>query len=190
MGKKVKPTKAFKKFFHHLTLGTISDKQERETFTAVAILQQLNATFRGLNITNIIKIAHDDIDFYHDRDGKKDDLKEALDTYEIEVNEAMSIHFQQLKLVLEHEDNDFKYLIEVEINRDHEVGVYPIVIKVSGLFKEFSHGNLKNKINNLVSSQKVFDEFRDTKVKVFDYFLNRIKLKLKKKLKPMILNLL
>ena len=68
--KKVKPTKDFKKFFHHLTLGTISDKQERETFTAVAILQQLNATFRGLNITNIIKIARDDIDFYHDRDGK------------------------------------------------------------------------------------------------------------------------
>ena len=55
--KKVKPTKAFKKFLHHLTLGGVSDKEERETFTAVAILQQLNATFRSLGINNIIKLT-------------------------------------------------------------------------------------------------------------------------------------
>jgi len=66
--KKIKPTKAFKKFLHQLTLGAVSDKEERETFTAVAILQQLNASFRNLGINNIIKISHDDIDFYHDKE--------------------------------------------------------------------------------------------------------------------------
>ncbi|WP_431167460.1 hypothetical protein [Tenacibaculum halocynthiae] len=178
--KKVKPTKAFKKFFHHLTLGVISDKEERETFTAVAILQQLNATFRSLKINNIIKISHDDIDFYHDKDGKENDLKHALDKYEIEINDAMSIHFKQLKLVLEHKDFDFKYLIEIEINRDHKIGVFPLVIKISGLFKELESGNPNKTISQATSSQLKFDQFKEKKTSRFDYFLNKIKLELKK----------
>ena len=45
---KVKPTKAFKKLLYSLTNGIISDKEERETFNAIAILQQINATLRNL----------------------------------------------------------------------------------------------------------------------------------------------
>ena len=37
---KVKPTKAFKKILYYLTAGGLSDKEEVETFTAIAVLQQ------------------------------------------------------------------------------------------------------------------------------------------------------
>ena len=61
---KVKPTKAFKRMLYHLTKGGISEKEERETFTAISILQQLNKAFIQQGITNVIRLSHDDIDFY------------------------------------------------------------------------------------------------------------------------------
>ena len=120
---KIKPTKAFRKLLFSLTNGVVADKEEIETFNAISILQQINATFRSLGITNIIKISHDDIIFYLDEEGKENDLKYALDKYEIEINEAMSVHFKTLELVLEHEDDNFKYLIEILINKNHKVGI-------------------------------------------------------------------
>ena len=178
--KKIKPTKAFKKFLYHLTLGNISNKEEQETFTAVAILQQLNATFRSLHINNIIKISHDDIDFYHDKDGLENDLKQALDEYEIQVDESMSVHFQKLTMVLEHIDNDFKYLIEICINKNHSVGDYPIEIKITGLFTEFNTTKVDTGISEITKDQATFDSFKNSKINTFEYFINQFKLELKK----------
>jgi len=180
--KYVKPTKAFRKFLHSITLGTVSDKEERETFTAVGILQQINASFRNLGVTNIIKISHDKIDFYHDKEGKENDLKLALDKYEIEVNEAMSVNFSQLNLVLEHSDETFKYLFEITINRDHKIGVYPIEIKVSGLLNRFTKENAKAEIKNTVQNQDVFDSFVKQNSEKFEHFLNEIKFEIKRQI--------
>ena len=179
---KIKPTKAFKKFLYHLTLGAISKKEERETFTAVAILQQINAALQAKGIDNIIKISHDDIDFYHDKEGKANDLKLAMDKYEIQINESMAVHFKQLQLVLEHEDINFKYLLEVYVNRDHEVGVYPIEIKVSALLKDFKSEQKTDKINTIVKNQETFEAFKTKKLIDFEYFLEELKLELKKQI--------
>ncbi|WP_103069890.1 hypothetical protein [Aquimarina sediminis] len=179
----VKPTKAFRKLLHSLTFGAVSDKQERETFTAVGILQQINASLRNLGINNIIKISHDDIDFYHDKEGKENDLKLALDKYEIEVNEAMSIHFSQLNLILEHQDDNFKYLFEIVINREHKIGIYPIEIHVSGLLKEFSDSNAKEKIESVLKNKESFDNYKQNKRKLFESFLDQIKFEVKKQIK-------
>lgn len=48
-----------------------------------------------MRMTNII-LAHDDIDFYHDAEGKKGDLKDALHQYDLTTNEAMATVFGQL----------------------------------------------------------------------------------------------
>ena len=135
---KVKPQKAFKKIFHYLTLGNITDKQEIETFTALSMLQQLYGVFKRNNITNIIRLSHDEIDFYLDEQGKTDDLKEALDKYSIEIDYSMSTFFKKLLLILEHHDTNFKYLIEIDINRTHEVGTFPIELKITGLIQDFN----------------------------------------------------
>ena len=119
---------------------------------------------------------------YNDTQGKENDLKEALDNYEIEINEAMSQHFNKLKMVLEHENNLFKFLIECDINRNHKVGVYPIEIKISGLFKEFSTENNSEKIKQRLSSQNAFDEFKKEGLKQFELFINFLKFDLKKQL--------
>ena len=171
---RIKPTKVFKRILYHLTFGEVSEKLERETFTAVSILQQLNAAFLKKGIDNIIRLSHDSIDFYLDENGKKEDLKEAFDMYELKVGDAMSTNFNDLLLVLEHDDEQFKYLLEVTINRDHSVGEHPIEIKVTGLLKEFNSRkeDLKKKIGNVFSSQDGYDTFKREKLHDFTTFLD------------------
>ncbi|MEP5339186.1 MAG: hypothetical protein ABJL44_16390 [Algibacter sp.] len=180
---RIKPTKAFKKLLFSLTNGVISDKEERETFNTIAILQQINATLRSLGITNIIKISHDDIIFYLDEKGEKDDLKFALDKYEIEINDAMSIHFKTLELVLEHEDENFKYIIEIIITKNHKVGVYPIEIKTTGLFKNFKEKKKSDKIKQVLKDQTSYDNFRSEKITQLEKFTDTIRFELKKQIK-------
>ena len=179
----IKPTKAFKKFLHSITLGAVSDKEERETFTAVAILQQINATFRQLKVNNIIKLSHDDIDFYHDTEGKENDLKLALDKYDIEINDAMSTNFKQLNMVLEHKDDTFKYLYEIKINKDHKVGVHPIEIKISALLNRFAKENAQDEIKKVLEYQEAYDLFQKQMHNEFEAYLNTIKFQLKKEIK-------
>lgn len=171
---KVKPTKAFKKMLFYMTLGGISEKRERETFTAVSILQQLNKALNQKQVSNIIRLSHDDIDFYLDEAGKTDDLKEALDLYELKVGKEMSTYFEKIMMVLEHEDDIFKYLLEVDICRNHTVGEYPIKINISGLLKEFSaqQENLNGKITEVFSSQEQYDEFKRNKLHSFTNYVD------------------
>ena len=83
---KVKPEKAFRKLLFIMTGGSVTDKRERQTFTALSILQQFNMVLRTMGITNIVRISQDDLDFYMDTDGKVDDLKEALDKFDLEMD--------------------------------------------------------------------------------------------------------
>ena len=172
---KVKPKKVFKRILFQLTSGKIADKEEQETFTAISILQQFFQVFKSLNIDNIVRISHDSEDIYFDKKGKKSDIKEAMDTYDAKVNSSMSHAFKKLYLVLEHDLDNFHYFIEIDINRNHEVGVYPIEIKINGLLKEFktkqkNSGFLRTKMLQKFSKQKDYDLFlleRKTEFQVF-----------------------
>lgn len=182
---KIRPQKAFRRMLHHLTAGLVSDREEQETFTAVAILQQMNHAFRQMRMTDIIRLAHDDIDFYHDAEGKKGDLKDALDQYDLTINEAMATVFRQLFLVLEHEQDEFYYLIEITINRTHTVGDYPIEIKVNGLLKEFKAGTatteeLKKQMTSVFATQETYDAFLRKRSATFEAFLYDLQVALQK----------
>jgi hypothetical protein len=171
---KVKPTKAFKRMLYHLTKGGIAEKEERETFTAVSILQQLNKAFIQKGVTNVIRLAHDDIDFYLDEQGLEDDLKDAFDAYELKIDHSMSTYFNQLILVLEHEDGSFKYLLETKISKNHKVGDYPIEIKLTGLLKGVgkSSDRVKKQMSEIFSSQKNYDNYKLEKLHDFTTFID------------------
>ena len=78
---KTKPTKAFARLAHALTGGSFSSNEQRETFTAVAILQQLNVVLRSCGIDDILRLTKDDVIIYEERHGEKDDLKIAVDEF-------------------------------------------------------------------------------------------------------------
>ena len=186
---RVEPDEMFRKFLHYITSGATSKKIERETFTAVSILQKLNRLFWELDINNIIRLSHDDIDIYYDKEGKKDDLKEAIDNYELTINDAMSHHFETLHLVLEHEDQNFAYLMEMNINRSHSVGAYPIEIKINGLMKEFKANGGENKesvrakMKTRFASQDILDAFVNEQFMSFETFINDLGMRVSKHMK-------
>jgi len=183
---KVKPQKAFKRILYFLTFGSVTDQEEHETFTAVSILQQLHGVFSGLGINNLVRLSHDDIDFYLDSDGKKDDLKETLDLYDLKINDAMSERFKKLNMVLEHEQNGFKFLINITINRTHSVGIYPIDIFIDGLLQDFSAQSesdadaIKLKMQDIFKDQSSYESYVSMKQAVFNQFIDNIKFQIQK----------
>lgn len=186
---KVKPKKAFKKFMFHLTSGLVHDKEEHETFTAISVLQQLNTALLDVRIDNIVRLSHDDIHIYVDNEGKKGDLKEAFDKYDLTINDAMSTVFEQLSMVLEHQVGSFYYLIEIDINRTHEVAEYPIVMRINGLLKDFKSGSfsssekMREKMKSVFTSQESYDTFIREKESEFEAFIGTIEMSIKKFLK-------
>ncbi|ANQ52219.1 hypothetical protein MY04_4884 [Flammeovirga sp. MY04] len=185
---KVKPTKAFKRVFYYLTLGNVSDQVEKETFTAVSILQQLNDVLIHLGIDNIVRLSHDGIDFYLDKYGKEGDLKEAFDKYDLEIDHSMSTHYEKLVMVMEHDDTTFKYLLEIDINRTHKVGEYPIEMKVTGLLNQFKKSDkdraaVESEMSDIFKDQEAYNKFKASKQYEFEQFLNEIKMAIIKLMK-------
>ncbi len=183
---RIKPTRAFRKFLHLLTAGGVSDEQENETFTAVSVLQGFNRAFRAAGITNIVRLAKDDIDFYFDEEGRDDDLKEAMEKFELDVDAFDSEYFKSLFLVVEHEDEDFKYLIETRISRVHSVGKRPIDVSINGMLKEFKAGAhedreaVKKKLEEAFGSQESYDSFLNEKREKFRVFVDSLEMEVKK----------
>ena len=181
-----KPTKAFAKMLHVMTLGLSSEKEERETFTAVAILQSLNKVLRGAGITNIVRLAKNDEDMYLDREGKTDDLREAMQTFSQMGTPGTNRVFDTLTLVLEDRDDELKYLIEVVVKRVHFVGEFPIRIVVNGLLVDFAADDsvtreqLLERLEPHFTSQRSYDELLERKKKHFESYLDRLESEFRK----------
>jgi hypothetical protein len=186
---KVSPSHGFRKLLFNLTGGQFADKLELETFKAINVLQQVHGSFSAIGINNIIRLTHDDIDIFHDKMGKKNDLDFAMDKYQIQIDESMSTHFNTLEMVLEHEDETFKYLIEITINRSHKQGEYPIHMVLTGMLSEFglkpgqSREALKDIMAKHFSDQESYDLFITTKKLAFEQFLESIRFETMKHIK-------
>lgn len=182
----IAPTKMFKKLLFILSSGNISEKEEVETLTALSILQQLNVALRSMGITNIVRLSKDEIDFYLDEEGKKDDLKETLEKFSYDVDEIESEVFKTLDLVLEHADGEFNYLIEIFVRRIHKVGEPPIQIKINGVMKEFQvksnqpETEIQEKLKPIFDSNEKYQSFVKGKQLKFDQFVSSLEVAVRK----------
>ncbi len=177
---RVKPSKAFARFFYYLTAGMAAERQEVETFTAVSILQQVNIALRGLGITNIVRLARDGVDFYFDEQGRPDDLAEAIKTLGVsEASPFAGTLFERLVLVLEHADEAFKYLVQIDITRRHAPGEHPISLNINGVFRSVAHApdanTAKRQLAGVFTDQESHDAFVAERRTAFDAFVARVK---------------
>ena len=171
------PTKTYKKFLFLLTGGATSKKIEKETFNALGILQQFQSVFKAMKIDNMVRLSQDEIDLYVDREGEEGDLIDAISKYDLDKNGAMSEQFQTLHLILEHDDEYFKYWIKIKICKTHEVGEYPIIVEINALFKEYankSRAELEIEFDKLFSVQKDYDYYLLRKRSQFNKFIEEI----------------
>ena len=177
---KVRPTKVFGRMLYYLTAGGLSDREEQETFTAVAILQQLNMALRSMGVTNIVRLAKDQYDFYFDEQGLEDDLKAIMEQFHMETDYYESELFEALYLVVEYADRELTYLIEIEIDRLHPPDVYPITITVNGTANDFaqqpgeSADNLRQRMEPVFQVQDAYERFQRRKEAHFSHFISRL----------------
>jgi hypothetical protein len=184
---RVKPTKAFARIAHTLTAGLVASQEERETFCAVTILQQINVVMRSLGVDNIVRLAKDDTVIFEDTEGKEGDLKQAFDSFSSKVKPDDAKLFETLELLLEHYSADQTYLIDIRINRTHHVGEHPIQITLNGLpnelagevGKEYDRGPL----DRVFTSQQSYDDFTTRHKNLFLNFLNDIESAFKRHMK-------
>ncbi len=174
----IPPTRAFGKMLHFLTAGKTSEKEERETFTAVSILQQFNRAFRAQGIRNIVRLARDGTDFYLDQEGRPDDLKEALGNFEAKVPPAGQPPFETLILVVEHDLDSLRILIEAHVQRRHQVGEHPISLRINALMLDLakqpgqSSSDVQNAMGPLFQSQEAYDSYLKQREGEFVHFLD------------------
>ncbi len=148
------PDKLFAKLFHVLTAGRLSDKEKHQTFTAITILQSLNIAFRQAGINNIVRLAKDGQDFYYDTEGRDNDLADTMKDFNMDIGVTDASLFNELSLVLEHEDEQLCYLIDIDIQRVHQVDALPVNIKVSAVIKDFAvrAGETLEKLNTRMTA--------------------------------------
>ena len=183
---RVKPSHVFGKMLHFLTAGLSSPEEEQQTFTAITILQQLNRALRDAGVTNIVRLSKDQIDFYFDEEGKKNDLKAAVETFQYEVDHIEAEVFEDLKLVVEHETELLKLLIEIDVRRRHKVGAAPVTMVINGCMNDFraksgeSVESFRSRIDGCFSDQESYDATLAKHRTAFDAFTNSLEQSLRK----------
>ncbi len=178
--KKIKAGSGFSKFLDMLTFGQVGKKIESETFTAVTFIENIYSALNSIGVNNIIRLAVDDYDFYFDDSGKGADMEDAMEKFKIKVDPISSELFDTIYLVMEHDFDNLKLLIEIQLKRKHTVGEYPAIFNINAEIKDFVASsdkdldNLKNKISGIFSNQKYYDEFVDRAKKIFDTFVAKL----------------
>ena len=185
---RTKPTKAFAQMLHYMTLGAATPREEIETFTAVSVLQSLNRAFRELGVNDVVRLSKDDTLFYLDNEGRRDDLQEAFAHFQEKHPKTPLKPFEQLHLVLEHQDSGLSYLFDVAIRRRHRVGEYPIQIRLNAVFSEFGGDGsdlerTRQVVRTTLSSKEQATQFVEEKKRQFAEFLERLEQALRAALK-------
>ena len=175
---RIKPTKGFARLAHLLTAGVVKSQEERETFCAISILQQINIVMRSAGINNIVRLAKDDTVIYEDTAGRENDLKHAIDEFSKHVSTEDRKFFNSLNLTLEHEADDLVILIDIHINRSHEVGEHPIDISINGLCTRLGvnedEDDICDNMSEIFTSQSNYDSFIDARKESFEKMLSKI----------------
>ena len=169
------PTKVFARLASALTRGLTSPQEERETFTAVAILQQLNMVLCSLGIDDIVRITKDDVVFYEDAEGKKGDFKEAVNHFIKFAGQQELQLFNKLDLVLQHSQAGVDYLLDVRISRTHPVDEHPIRIVVnafpSAMNAQGDDSRVRGFLKRTMASQEKYDRFTSKYVALVESFV-------------------
>ena len=170
---RVKPTRGFAKIAHILSRGRLSPQEEQETFSALAILQQMNVVLRSLGIDNVIRLSKDDILIYEDTEGKSDDLKHAIEAFGATAQSDEIGLFETIDLLLEHHTHDFAYLIDIGIDRTHHVGEHPIHLNVNAMPRKLAHAlnDDQEELSRTFASQETYDAFIARQKQLFAEFL-------------------
>lgn len=183
-----RPTQGFRRFAEVLTAGLLAEKEERETFTALAILQEINLALREMSISDVVRFTKDGHVIYDDSDGQdNDDMPLVLSDLSRSSSGAQPAQFESLSLLLEHHLPSITLIIELKVTRRHRVGEFPIQIIVNGLVTQLQasgdESELAQRLEQAFADQETYDRLQESVKQEFETFLMQLEDAVRKHMK-------
>ena len=164
-----------------LTRGHWGTSEAMETYKLLAFVQSANRALRQLGVQNVIRVALGEDVIYEDKDDTPDDLALAMQTLQDKVAQGYEPDpHAEFDMLLKHDDGDLLYVIDLDFVREHQVGVDPIVMRVTATpsplrrRKEEDQDAYQQRISSYFETQDRFDQAVDAWEERLTSFLNQI----------------
>jgi|GEM_PF-7131893 hypothetical protein len=122
----------------------------KESFSVPDFLIKLNLAMKSLGINNLVRISHDGVDFYLDKEHKSNDLDEAIQEFGFLIRNSFERFFEEISVIFEYSEEEIDYMLELSLQRIHPVGEYPIRISFSGLPQKHNVPNVQQRFRLFV----------------------------------------
>lgn len=122
-----------------------------ETFAAQEVLKKFSAAFRDSGIDNLVRLSHDDTDFYLDKDNIPNDLPCMIDKFAEVLHNAFERFYEEITVIMDAKWEHIDFYIELNLLRIHSIGVYPIQITVKGLPESSNVPRIEDNFNLFVT---------------------------------------
>jgi len=165
-----------------LVINGSPNKDSKTLKVTKEIFKDSKEEIKYLDAYTINAQSCDDCKYCHTKIGcvKRDDMDEAMFQFKAKVDPMESELFSTVYLVLEHNDDALKYLVEIAILRKHSIGEYPIRINVNGVLSEFKLNDgetkeqLKDRIGKVFGKQDDYDNFLAIHKAKFNQFVDAL----------------
>jgi hypothetical protein len=121
-----------------------------ETFSAPDILGRLNSALKSSGITNLVRVSHDDTEFYLDKENQPNDLDKVIEEFSDTLRNSFERFYEKIAVIVEINHEGIDFMIELDLLRVHPVGESPIQIYISGVPGYTGKGNIESRFKLFV----------------------------------------
>ncbi len=95
------------------------------------ILKRISLALTECELTNLVRMSHDDSDFYLDTEKKPHDLGKVLEQFRMDVQSYYERFFEEIAIVLEDTADGMNYSISISLSRLYYPETFPIRFRIS-----------------------------------------------------------
>jgi len=95
------------------------------------VLKRISLALTECNLTNLVRISHDETEFYLDAESKPHDLTKILDNFRIEVQSYYERFFEEIAIVLEDTADEMNFTVSISLSRLYYPETFPIRFRIS-----------------------------------------------------------
>lgn len=141
-----RPSKVFNKI-KSLFSGDMTPTEHQQAEVMLSVLQRLNVAFRRSGLTRLVSIIADDQVLYEDSPDSSENLHEGNNALADELYNGKLNRIDTLRLTVDGEEQDLRYLIHVCIKRKPKGDETPVMIDIYGFINEFKQQATETEID-------------------------------------------
>lgn len=131
-GLEVPPRPRLRRLLSALRGGWRAATNDQELLVGAVLLQCLRQGLETAGVDDIVRIGRDGELVFHDEQGRPGDLAEAVDGVPTKGGQG----FDELRMVMQHHDDELSYVVDLHVARVYPVDGIPIRGYVHGFWRE------------------------------------------------------